>query len=171
MQLVDKIWALCEPAVRELGLELVEVEHVRSPGGQIVRLYVDREGGVTVTDCATVSREMGHLLDAEDLVHGRYFLEVSSPGIDRVLRKPEHFERFRGRAVRVRTNAPLGGRRKFSGTISSCSSDTLCIVEGESDRVLEIPLELLEKANLRGEIDFGRGRDRKKSGRKKGQGR
>lgn len=170
MQLVDKVWTICEPAVRELGLELVEVEHLRAPGRVVLRLYIDREGGVTVIDCASVSREVGHLLDAEDVMQGRYFLEVSSPGIDRVLRKPEHFERFRGREVRVRTKAPVRGKRKLAGRIASCSSDTLRI-ECETGEVLEVPLDSVEKASLRGELDFGKNRGgeprKKRSGKHK----
>ena len=170
MQLVDKVWTICEPAIRELGLELVEVEHVRAPGGVLLRLYIDREGGVTVTNCAEVSREVGHLLDAEDVMQGRYFLEVSSPGVDRVLRKPEHFERFRGREVRVRTRAPVGGKRRLAGKIASCSGETLS-VQSETGEVVDVPLDLIERATLRGELDFGRGKGgeprKKRSGKHK----
>ncbi len=170
MQLVDKVWTICEPAIRELGLELVEVEHVHAPGGAVLRLYIDREGGVTVGDCAAVSRELGHLLDAEDLVPGRYFLEVSSPGVDRVLRRPEHFERFRGSEVRVRTKEPVAGRRRLAGKIVSCSSETLC-VQCETGEVIEVPLDLIERAALHGELEFGRGKGgeprKKKSGKHK----
>jgi len=170
MQLVDKIWTICEPAIRELGLELVEVEHLGAPGGAVLRLYIDREGGVTVADCAGVSREVGHLLDAEDVMQGRYLLEVSSPGIDRVLRKPEHFERFRGREVRIRTRVLVDGKRKLGGKIVSCSSDTLRI-ESETGEVLEVPLDSIERASLRGEIEFGKGKSgearKKKSGKNK----
>jgi len=157
MQLVDEIWTICEPAIRELGLELAEVEYVRAPGGAVLRLYIDREGGVTVADCAGVSREVGHLLDAEDVMEGRYFLEVSSPGVDRVLRKPEHFEKFRGREVRVRTKEPVGGKKKLAGRIASCSSEALCI-QCETGEVIEVPLDQIERASLRGELDFGRGK-------------
>jgi ribosome maturation factor RimP len=168
MELVDKIWAICEPAVRDLGLELVDVEHVPGPGGAVLRLYIDRENGVTVTDCAGVSREIGHLLDAEDVMQGRYFLEVSSPGIDRVLRKPEHFERFKGSEARVRTKVPVDGKRKLSGKIVSCSDDTLCI-QNETGEVVAVPLDLIDRANLRAELEFGKKRDagaRKKKGGK-----
>ncbi len=162
--MVEKIWALCEPAIDELGLELVEVEHVRGPGGSVIRLYVDREGGVTVDDCARVSKEVSYLLDAEDLVRTRHFLEVSSPGIDRVLRKREHFERFRGRPLRVVTSEPVEGSRRISGRILKCSEDTL-YVETDDARRLEIPLMLIHKANLRGEIPFGDGRKRSRKGK------
>jgi ribosome maturation factor RimP len=161
---VEKIWALCEPAIDELGMELVEVEHVRAYGGSVIRLYVDREGGVTVDDCATVSREIGYLLDAEDVIRARHYLEVSSPGIDRVLRKREHFQRFRGRPLRVVTSEPIEGSRKISGRIGECTEDTL-YVETDNAETIEIPLILIHKANLRGEIPFGDGRKKSKKGK------
>jgi ribosome maturation factor RimP len=164
--MVEKIWALCEPAVEELGLELVEVESVRAPGGSVIRLYVDREGGVTVDDCARVSKEVGHLLDAEDIVRARYYLEVSSPGIDRVLRKREHFNRFRGRPLRVVVSEPIHGSRKVSGRIRECSQESL-FVEIEDGTVVKIPLSLIHKANLRGEVPFGRERKRGKKGKQR----
>lgn len=164
MGMVEKIWALCEPAIQELGMELVEVEHVRAPGGAVVKLYVDREGGITVDDCARVSREIGYLLDAEDVVRSRYYLEVSSPGINRVLRKREHFERFRGRPLRVVMSEAIDGSRKVSGRIRECSEDTL-YVETDNEKTIEIPLVLIHKANLRGEIPFGDGGKRRKKGK------
>lgn len=164
MQMVEKIWALCEPAITDMGMELVEVEHLRAPGGAVVRLYIDRNGGVSVADCARVSREVGYLLDAEDIMRGRYFLEVSSPGIDRVLRKKEHFERFRGNPLRVVTKEAIQGARKIRGRIHACNDEVL-YVELDSGNIVEIPLVLIEKANLRGEIPFGTGGKSKKRGK------
>lgn len=164
MQMVEKVWALCEPAITDMGMELVEVEHLRAPGGAVVRLYIDRNGGVSVADCAKVSREVGYLLDAEDIMRGRYFLEVSSPGIDRVLRKKEHFERFRGNPLRVVTKEPIQGARKIRGRIHACNDEVL-YVELDSGNIVEIPLVLIEKANLRGEIPFGTGSKSKKRGK------
>jgi ribosome maturation factor RimP len=162
--MVEKIWALCEPAITDMGMELVEVEHLRAPGGAVVRLYIDRNGGVSVADCARVSREVGYLLDAEDIMRGRYFLEVSSPGIDRVLRKKEHFERFRGNPLRVVTKEAIQGARKIRGRIHACNDEVL-YVELDSGNIVEIPLVLIEKANLRGEIPFGTGGKSKKRGK------
>jgi ribosome maturation factor RimP len=162
--MVEKVWALCEPAITDMGMELVEVEHLRAPGGAVVRLYIDRNGGVSVADCAKVSREVGYLLDAEDIMRGRYFLEVSSPGIDRVLRKKEHFERFRGNPLRVVTKEPIQGARKIRGRIHACNDEVL-YVELDSGNIVEIPLVLIEKANLRGEIPFGTGSKSKKRGK------
>jgi len=164
MEIVEKIWVLCEPAISDMGMELVEVEHLSAPGGAVVRLYIDRGGGVSVGDCAKVSKEVGYLLDAEDIVRGRYFLEVSSPGIDRVLRKKEHFERFRENLVRVVTKEPIQGARKIRGRIQSCDDGTL-YVEIDSGNIVEIPLLSIEKANLRGEIPFGAGGKGKKRGK------
>jgi len=164
VQMVEKIWALCEPAITDMGMELVEVEHLRAPGGAVVRLYIDRNGGVSVADCARVSREVGYLLDAEDIMRGRYFLEVSSPGIDRVLRKKEHFERFRGNPLRVVTKEAIQGARKIRGRIHACNDEVL-YVELDSGNIVEIPLVLIEKANLRGEIPFGTGGKSKKRGK------
>jgi ribosome maturation factor RimP len=164
VQMVEKVWALCEPAITDMGMELVEVEHLRAPGGAVVRLYIDRNGGVSVADCAKVSREVGYLLDAEDIMRGRYFLEVSSPGIDRVLRKKEHFERFRGNPLRVVTKEPIQGARKIRGRIHACNDEVL-YVELDSGNIVEIPLVLIEKANLRGEIPFGTGSKSKKRGK------
>jgi ribosome maturation factor RimP len=162
--MVEKIWALCEPAITDMGMELVEVEHVGAPGGAVVRLYIDRNGGVSVADCARVSREVGYLLDAEDIMRGRYFLEVSSPGIDRVLRKKEHFERFKGDPLRVVTKEPIEGARKIRGRIHACNDEAL-YVQLDSGNIVEIPLALIEKANLRGEIPFGTGSKSKKRGK------
>ena len=164
MQMVEKIWALCEPAITDMGMELVEVEHLRAPGGAVVRLYIDRNGGVSVADCARVSREVGYLLDAEDIMRGRYFLEVSSPGIDRVLRKKEHFERFRGNPLRVVTKEAIQGARKIRGRIHACNDEVL-YVELDSGNIVEIALALIEKANLRGEIPFGTAGKSKKRGK------
>jgi len=164
MEIVEKIWALCEPAIGDMGMELVEVEHLRGPGGAVVRLYIDRDGGISVGDCARVSREVGYLLDAEDIMRGRYFLEVSSPGIDRVLRRKEHFERFKGSPLRVVTKEPIQGARKIRGRIHACDDITL-YVEMDSGSTVEIPLSLIEKANLRGEVPFGDGGKSKKRGK------
>jgi len=164
MDTVERIWALCEPAVGDLGMELVDVECPRGGGGSVLRLYVDREGGVSVADCARVSREVGYLLDAEDVMRGRYFLEVSSPGIDRVLRKKEHFQKFKGQPLRVVLKEPMQGSRKIHGRIEDCSETSLFVMT-ESGDVLEIPLSSIDKANLRGEIPFGAGGSSKKRGK------
>lgn len=102
--LVEKLWSIVEPVVESKGLELLEVEFQREPRGWVLRLYIDREeGGVTLDDCVSVSREVGDLLDVKDPIGCRYHLEVSSPGLDRPLRRPKDFVKWLGHKIRVTT--------------------------------------------------------------------
>src|SRR5882724_1531009 len=103
----ERVWEIAEPLVVQEGLEIVDVEFRRENRGMILRLFLDREGGVGLDDLTRVSRQLGDLLDVHDTVPGRYLLECSSPGIDRRLRRPDHFRRYIGKAVRVRTVAPI----------------------------------------------------------------
>src|SRR5512136_2488935 len=109
MQKIDvsaKTIELAAPVTDALGLELVEVEYRQEGGRMVLRIYVDRVGGVTLDDCAKVSRELDDILDAEDFIRGKYTLEVSSPGLNRQLKKASDFERFVGRLVKIRTFEP-----------------------------------------------------------------
>ena len=120
----ERIQALLEPSITGLGYEFVGLELIRGRG-QLLRIYIDREGGVGLDDCEYVSREVGALLDVHDPMKGAYTLEVSSPGLDRPLFTPEHFERFSGRRARLTLNAPQDGRRKFDGSILGVDGDVL----------------------------------------------
>lgn len=107
-----------EPLLARQGYELVLLEYV--PRNRVLRLFIDRPNGVTLDDCSGVSRLVGDMLDAEghsDRIPGRYHLEVSSPGLDRPLVKPGHFQRFVGRKVKLATHVPLHGRRNYQGTL------------------------------------------------------
>lgn len=108
---------LIEPLIESLGYELVLLEFVQTGHSAILRLYLDSEEGVGLDDCARVSREVSALLDVEDPITVHYDLEVSSPGIDRPLVKPSHYERFVGQEAKVETSVPLEGRRRFRGMI------------------------------------------------------
>ena len=111
----DTLTAMLRPVVEELGYELWELEYSPGRGNGFVRLYIDAEAGITVDDCERVSRAVSEVLDAEDPVPGQYTLEVSSPGLDRPLRTPEHFARFVGETVFVELAQPQDGRRRFAG--------------------------------------------------------
>jgi ribosome maturation factor RimP len=113
----ERLIQLLEPVVEALGYELIDLE--ARPGGQhgFVRLYIDREAGIGLDDCEQVSRQVSGVLDVEDPIAGNYELEVSSPGFDRKLVKPAHFDRFAGCRVRGRLKRPQSGRRNFSGTL------------------------------------------------------
>ncbi len=113
----ERLIALIEPVTGRLGYELVDLEHSATRGSAVVRLYIDRPEGIGIEDCERVSREVSALLDVEDPIPTAYTLEVSSPGFDRVLRTPAHFERFVGARVFVELAVPREGRRRYTGTL------------------------------------------------------
>lgn len=120
--------ALVEPVCTAAGLELVLAEFRRESSGRILRLYIDRpDGGVTLDDCADISRQVTDLLDVslEDI--GPYNLEVSSPGIERPLVKPADYQRFTGKAARIQLHAPVNGQKKYKGVISTATDETVQI--------------------------------------------
>ncbi|HEU4385669.1 MAG TPA: ribosome maturation factor RimP [Anaeromyxobacteraceae bacterium] len=150
----ERAWALLEPVLSRDGYEIVEVEYVRDASGWVLRLFVDRPGGVTIDDCQAVSRTVDPILEVEDLIEGAWHLEVSSPGLDRPLRKPTDFTRFAGERVKVRTHGPVetgtGPRRNWSGILRGFQDGG---VEVEVDgRLHRIPHDQIAKAHL--EYDF-----------------
>lgn len=150
----ERAWKLLEPILVRDGYEIVEVEWSHEAGGRVLRIYVDRPGGVTVDDCREVSRTVEPILDVEDLVEGSYHLEVSSPGLDRPLRKPADFARHAGQRVTVRTSRPVetgtGPRRNWSGILKGFADG---MVEVDVDgRLHRIPHDQIAKAHL--EYDF-----------------
>jgi len=153
---VSQIENIVTPVLASMGLELVEVEYKREGKAMILRLFIDREGGITLDDCADVSREVSEILDVEDVIPGKYSLEVSSPGLDRPLKRASDYERFRGRLVKIRTCELLadddGNRRKtFLGELLGLEGGVvrLHLKEGQT---AGIPLEKIAKANL--EFEF-----------------
>jgi ribosome maturation factor RimP len=144
---VSRIWELATQIADGEAMEVIDVELRRegSRAGRVLRLYLDKEGGPNVDDLGRVSRQLSELLDAHDIVEGSYTLEVSSPGINRPLTKPEHFQRFIGKRVRIRTGDMIDGRRSFLGILNEVSGDTIRIeVEG---KVYQIPFSMIEKSN------------------------
>jgi ribosome maturation factor RimP len=149
-----RVWELAEPVVTTAGLELVDVQYRPEGGRTVLRLLIDRPaGGVTIDELARMSREIGHLLDAHDAVPGRYHLECSSPGLNRPLVKPEHFQRAIGQRVYVRLRTPLEGRRQFRGLLAAAAENAVTVEDVDvGSRVL--PLVDVERANI--EYDFSR---------------
>jgi ribosome maturation factor RimP len=115
----EKLIALTEPLLGQLGYELVDLEYAPGRAHAQLRIFIDRSAGIGLDDCERVSREISALLDVEDPVPTGYTLEVSSPGLDRVLRTPAHFERFVGERVRVELLQPRGGRRRYTGRLAA----------------------------------------------------
>ena len=144
---VSRIWELATQIADGEAMEVVDVELRRegSRAGRVLRLYLDKHGGPNIDELGRVSRQLSELLDTHDIVEGSYTLEVSSPGINRPLKKPEHFQRFIGKRVRIRTGDMIDGRRSFLGVLSEVSGDTIKIeVEGKQYR---IPFLMIEKSN------------------------
>ena len=126
---VARIWELAAPLAETQGLEIIDIELRRegSRTGRVLRLYLDKEGGPNMDNLSQVSRELSALLDVHDVVEGAYTLEVSSPGINRPLKRPEHFKRFIGKRVRVRTRDLVQGRRSFLGPLLDVMSDKIAV--------------------------------------------
>ena len=129
----DELATLLEPTVVRLGYELSDLELRLGGKGGLVRVFIDKPEGVGLADCERVSEAVSALLDVEDPVPGHYDLEVSSPGLDRKLTKVEHFQRFAGETVKVKTRFPIEGRRRFRGKLVSADEDRILVeVDGES---------------------------------------
>ena len=137
---------ILEPVVTAMGYELIGVEFHPHRGSALLRLYIDKEGGVNVDDCQQVSHQVSGVLDVEDPIPGHYRLEVSSPGLDRPLFQAHDFIRFAGHPVRVQLTLPLNGRRKFTGRLVGVRADQV-VLEHEGQE-LAIPLTAIEKARL-----------------------
>jgi ribosome maturation factor RimP len=117
----EKLIALSEPLLEKLGFELVDLEYAAGRAHAVVRVFIDRPQGVGVDDCERVSHELAGLLDVEDPVPIGYTLEVSSPGLDRVLRTPAHFQRFVGERIWLELKFPRDGRRRYTGRLGAAS--------------------------------------------------
>ncbi len=166
---IEKVREIVERVARDLGLEVVDIEFRGGGKARLLRIYIDKPGGVTHEDCASVSNEAGTILDVEDAIPGAsYTLEVSSPGLDRRLSRPADFERFTGSLVKVSTREPHEGNRHFEGRLEYFADGRLTLdLNGvqkrgkkkqkgpkspEVERKIEIALADVEKANLIPEI-------------------
>lgn len=147
----DRLTELLEPTVEAMGYELVCVEFQRH-SGNILRLYIDHPDGISLDDCATVSHQASGILDVEDPITAEYNLEVSSPGVDRPLRKPEHYQRFAGEQAELRLFAPVNGRRKLLGILEGLQEQNV-VLQAE-DETYHVPLNQIASAKLIGAIDF-----------------
>ncbi len=145
-ELVTQITTLAQPVVEDLGYELFEVQFRREGAGWVLRLFIDKEGGVTVDDCALVSREVGQLLEVEDCIEHTYHLEVSSPGLNRPLRSLDDFRRFAGRLAKVTLKEPVAGQQVWVGTIAGVEDDEVSLA-GKAGEV-RFPYEKVAKARL-----------------------
>ena len=143
----EAINEIIERVTAREGLELVHWETVGPRNHFVLRIFIDKPGGVTINDCERVSNQVGTLFDVEDLIPNQYTLEVSSPGIERGLYKRADYERFAGSRVRLRTAEPINGQRNFKGTLLGISGDTVSLEADAAGRI-EVPFEQIAKANI-----------------------
>ena len=142
----EQVAGLVEPSLEDMGFELVDVEYLSMHGKWVLRLYIDKEGGVTLDDCATVSREIGDLIDVKDVIVHEYILEVSSPGLDRPLKKEKDFKGAIGKKIKVKTVRAVEGRRNYTGYLRNFQEGIL-FMELESGQV-HLSWKDVDKANL-----------------------
>ena len=132
-KVTDVVAQLAAPVVEQAGCSLWDVEYVKEAGEWFLRVYIDKEGGISIDDCEAVSRPLSDLLDEADPIEGSYTFEVSSAGADRVLKKPEHFARFQGQEVEVKLYRPRDGQKDFVGMLQSWrDGDVTLDVGGEA---------------------------------------
>ena len=146
-EVVARVEELIQPLLEAQGAELVELQYGRPKRGRgILRLFVERPGGINLEELARISRMVGGLLEVHDLIPGSYTLEVSSPGLTRALKQPRDYQRSVGRLVRVTTRAPWEGRQVHCGILEGIADDRVCLKEG--DRVVCIPFQEIARARL-----------------------
>ena len=148
--IISNIKELLEPILFEHNLELFDIEYKGGNRKGVLRVFIDKEDGVTIDDCAQISRELGTLLDVHEVIPGSYNLEISSPGLTRPLRKPSDYLRFKGKTIKIKTIEDIDDKNVFKGKLVDFADDTVSL-ETKGNNYL-IPYSNIEKANL--ELDF-----------------
>lgn len=149
-RVIEKVTAIAEPLLDAEGMELVDIEYRKEQMGWVLRLFIDKEQGITLDECTTISRELGNLLDVKDPVAHSYHLEISSPGLNRPLKKEKDFLRFKGKKVRIKTAHPIGDRKNFVGILSDYKDGTIYV--SIDQELFAIPYKEVVRANLEWEF-------------------
>lgn len=139
-QIVDEVTKYLEPILEGFNFELVDVEFVKEGPSYYLRIYIDKEGGITIEDCRVTSRAIEEVLDEKDIIEPAYMLEVSSPGLDRVIKKDKDFERFNGQVVDVKLYTPINKQKMIQGELVS-KTDEILTVSDEDGEMIEIPMK------------------------------
>ena len=126
---------LVSPIVDDKGFEIVDIEYVKEAGEYYLRIFLDKEGGISLNDCESVSRELSEILDVKDPIKDNYFLEVSSPGLDRPLKKDKDFLRYKGRDIEIKLYKPLNGSKQFEGQLVGLDEDKNIVVVIDNNEV------------------------------------
>lgn len=145
-QAVEKVARLIEPILDDMGIELVDVVYLSEGGRWILRIYVNRDGGISLDDCVQVSREIEDVIEVRDFFRQPYVLEVSSPGLNRPLKREKDFAGAIGKKVAIQMTSPVEGRRNFQGRLASLEDGVLCVITDKTRCLL--PLGNVKKANL-----------------------
>ena len=147
--LVTQIYEMVKPIADELNYEIYHIEYVKENGEYYLRIYIEKEGGITLNDCEALSRRVSDLMDEKDPIAEAYFLEVSSPGLNRTIFTEEHYKRFIGREVMVRFTKAIDGKKNAKGILKEVNEDNIIV---EADTLISIPKDKIKSANIEGEI-------------------
>jgi ribosome maturation factor RimP len=142
----EVIQQIIEPVVLALGFELWGIEYLGQGRHSLLRVYIDKENGINIDDCAEASRQISSILDVEDPISSEYTLEVSSPGMDRILFNIDQFRAYAGSLVKIKLSENFEGRRNFSGIIKNIIDNEVVLLSGEDEYAF--PYELIERANI-----------------------
>ena len=147
--LVNEIYEMVNPIVEELNYDIYHIEYVKENGELYLRIYIEKDGGITLSDCEALSRRVSDLMDEKDPIKDPYFLEVSSPGLNRTLFTEEHYKRFIGREVMVKFTKYVDGKKNIKGILKEVNEDSLVV---EADQLINIPKDKIKSVNIEGEI-------------------
>ena len=147
--LVNEIYEMVNPIAEELNYDIYHVEYVKENGELYLRIYIEKDGGITLSDCEALSRRVSDLMDEKDPIKDPYFLEVSSPGLNRTLFTENHYKRFIGREVMVRFTKSIDGKKNVKGILKEVNDDSIVV---EAENLMNIPKDKIKSANIEGEI-------------------
>ena len=147
--LVNEIYEMVNPIAEELNYDIYHIEYVKENGELYLRIYIEKDGGITLSDCEARSRRVSDLMDEKDPIKDPYFLEVSSPGLNRTLFTEEHYKRFIGREVMVKFTKSVDGKKNIKGILKEVNEDSIVV---EADQLINIPKDKIKSVNIEGEI-------------------
>lgn len=147
--LVNEIYEMVKPIADELNYDIYHVEYVKENGELYLRIYIEKDSGITLSDCEALSRRVSDLMDEKDPIKDPYFLEVSSPGLNRTLFTEEHYKRFIGREVMVKFTKSVDGKKNIKGILKEVNEDSIVV---EADQLINIPKDKIKSVNIEGEI-------------------
>lgn len=147
--LISKIYEMVKPLADELNYQIYHIEYVKENGEFYLRIYIEKDGGIALSDCEALSRRVSDVMDEKDPITEAYFLEVSSPGLNRTLFTDEHYKRFVGREVMVKLSKAIEGKKNVKGILKEINEDNI-LIEGET--LISIPKDKIKSTNIEGEI-------------------